>query len=392
MEVYILDSLHRRIRVIDKFESLVWTERFNAWGDFELDLLSNQENRTLFITDVRLSIKESKRVMVVETTEDFTDDEGKRILKVKGRSLEKILEDRMLALALGGMDEIPATFFTGEPPEIVFDMYTHICVDGTLDVGDIISDVSTLGSGLYPEDTIVEPTDIITYEIGLATLYRAIVELCAAYEMGFRFVRNPSTNALYFEVYMGSDRTTNQTTVAAIVFSPDMDNTRNTRLLTSTALYKNVAYVFGTTFAKLVYDTGVDPSTAGFERRVLMVEASDIDDATFVAAEPRLIQRGKEALAQQRRFTYMDGELAQTTQYVYERDYYLGDLVEFRDDDGATSFMQVTEQTFVNDKEGFSSRPTLTIKQFITPGSWLDAGPTLVWDDFTTEVWDDMAP
>jgi hypothetical protein len=48
MEVFILDSLLRRSQVVDKFESLIWTERFSEIGDFELDLKSTLEARGQF--------------------------------------------------------------------------------------------------------------------------------------------------------------------------------------------------------------------------------------------------------------------------------------------------------------------------------------------------------
>ena len=59
MEVYILDSLLRRVQTVEKFESLVWTERYSAWGDFEIHIVSTLENRNRFIPGVQLAIMES---------------------------------------------------------------------------------------------------------------------------------------------------------------------------------------------------------------------------------------------------------------------------------------------------------------------------------------------
>ena len=102
-----------------------------------------------------------------------------------------------------------------------------------------------------------------------------------------------------------------------------------------------------------------------------------------------MIQRGQEELAKNRQITVLDGELTSNSQYRYGIDYNLGDLVELRDEDGATSVMQVTEQIFVSDKEGDRAYPTLAVNALITPGTWLTYGD-VEWDDFTTEHWDEL--
>lgn len=388
MEVYILDSLYRRVTVVDKFESLVWAERFAAYGDVELRVGATLENRSRFVPGVRLAIDVSCRVMTVETVEDTTDEEGRRILVVKGLSLEAILLQRLAMAALTDLTTDPKWVLEGFPLDIATQLFHDICVTGILDLGDIISGV-TEGS-IFPADTLDPPAEEIVYSIDPMTLYQAEKDLCDAFAMGFRLVRDLDTTILYFDVYMGCDRTTQQTLVPAVVFSPDLENLKSTTKLTTTAAYKNVAYVLSPVGHEIVYPLDVDPSIEGFERRVLFVKADDITDVVPADATAKMIQRGKEELAKSRRFTVLDGELALFNRYVYGTHYNLGDLVELRDDDGATSRMQVTEQIFVSDKEGERSYPTLSVNEFVTPGSWLSMGPVLEWDDMTTEEWDDM--
>jgi hypothetical protein len=165
----------------------------------------------------------------------------------------------------------------------------------------------------------------------------------------------------------------------AVIFSPNLDNLQNTTELTSIATYKNVAYVFSPVGHEIVYLPDVDPTTTGFERRVLLVTADDITDEDPFAASAKMVQRGIQELARNRQFSAFDGEINQTSQYQYGRDYNLGDLVEYQNTSGAINIMQVTEQIFVSDREGDRSYPTLSMNTFITPGSWLS------WDD--EEVW-----
>jgi hypothetical protein len=389
MEVYILDSLYRRIDVVDKYESLIWTERFSSIGDFELIVHSTIQNRARFVPGVRLAHNESVRVMTVETVSDDTDEQGKRILKVTGPSLEGILEHRLAIVTLDDLDpEDSKWIFTDTPKAIVEGLFHWTCIEDTVDDGDILPVIED--NVLFPEDTIGEPTEEITYSIEPMSLYKAMKDLADVYSMGFRIVRHPETNLLYFDVYMGSDRTTDQSTLDAIVFSPDLENLKNTSKLTTMALYKNVAYVFSPVGREDVFPPDVDDTVEGFERRALFVRADDITDPDPPTASAQMIQRGKEELAKNRRITALDGELAQTTQYVYGVHYHLGDLVELRDDDGATSQMQVTEQIFVSDAQGERKYPTLSINLFITPGSWLAWDFAQEWDDLTTEEWEDL--
>jgi hypothetical protein len=221
-------------------------------------------------------------------------------------------------------------------------------------------------------------------------LYQAIKELCDLFLIGFRIVRNGDAATLHYDVYAGSDRTTRQTILPAVVFSTDLDNLQNTSELTSSAIYKNVAYVLTPVGCAIVYPLDVDPTVSGFERKVVFVNATDITDTDSTVANNKMIQRGLEELGKNRRLSAFDGELNQNSQYRYGIDYNLGDLVEVRNVDGATSDMQVTEQIFVSDQSGDRSYPTLVVNEFIPPGSWLARPPGQIWLDVPpTEQWED---
>jgi len=389
MEIYILDSLYRRVSVVDKFELLIWTERFSSVGDFELHMISSTENRKLILPGLRFTHNESYRVMTIETVEDITDDEGRRVLKAKGPSLESIFTQRLAYPdATTELTTDPKWILTGTPKEIADQLFHDICVTGVFDTGDIISGVTE--DNIFTEDTIPFPTEEIIYAIDPKDLYTALKNLSDEFLMGFRLVRDLN-GQLYFDVYMGSDRTTQQTTLAAVIFSPDFENLHNTSLLKTNAFYKNTAYVLSPVGIEIVYPTDVDPLVAGFERRVLVVVAQDITDPTPSVATELMITRGIEELAKNRKFFGLDGEIHQTlSQFRYGIHYNLGDLVEIRDDDGTTSIMQVTEQIFVSDKEGDRSYPTLMVHEFVQPDSWITFDLGDEWGDFTTEEWDDF--
>lgn len=386
MEAYVLDPLLRRIAVIDQFESLIWTERFYAYGDFQMDIESTPGMRTLLSTGTLLAMNESYRVMTVETVEDETGSDGRRMLSVKGRSLEAILLDRVAKNSLEDLTTSPKWVITDEPADVARKIFHDICVTGILDPMDVIPFINE--GTFLPPDTVAEPVDPITVELDPTTVYDAIEDICTVWSMGFRLIRNFDASELWFDVYMGSDRTTGQTTLPPVIFTPSLDNLQDIKELKTVDKAKNVAYVYSPAGFLKVYPVGVDEDVTGFERHVLVVNASDVTTET-TDIPGALLQKGMEELAKNRVSQSLDGEIAQNSQYKYGVHYNLGDIVEMRTDN-STNNMRVTEQIFVSDREGERAYPTLSLNTFITTGSWLSWLNNKQWIELTTEQWIDQ--
>jgi hypothetical protein len=382
MEVYILDSSLRRINVVDRFESLLWTERYKDIGDFELKLHSTAAHKNLFPSGTRLAMNESNYVMQVEEVESKSDSEGRSIMTVKGRSLELLMEDRMALGTFGDLITNPSWELTGTPGGIARQIFKEICVDGKIDKGDIIPFIApNTTPPLYFPDTIAEPSAVITKEIEPQSVYAAIKDLCDIYGLGFRLVRNYDKSMLHFDIYTGVDRTTRQDDFLPVIFSPDLENLKDVTELNSSVDFKNVAYVFSKYGAKKVYATGVNPNISGFDRRVLHVNATDIEIQDGPELQDLLEKRGQEELTQHRSVAGFDGEVSQHSRYKYGMQYNLGDLVEMRSSDGVTTNMRVTEQIFASDSEGERSYPTLTIDLFVEAGTWLAVDYNRIWPE-----------
>lgn len=390
MELYVLDSLLRRETVIDRFESLIWTERFKDYGDFELLIESTLETRQLLVTDTKLAMNESYRVMIIETVEGRSDADGKRLLKISGRSLESILESRVARGKMEDLTTTPKWIITDTPAKIARKVFKDICVTGILTPVNGEDKIPFIREGtILPPSTIPEPIDPITKEYDPITVGAAIKELCDVWGMGFALLRNFDASELWFSVYTGNDRTTGQAKYPAVVFSQELDNLQNTTELTTIEKAYNVAYVFSPAGFLVVYPQDVDPMVSGFDRHVLVVNATDITDET---PDPMaaMLQKGREELALNNAYQAFDGEINRHSSYKYGVDYHLGDLVEMRNIDGDANQMRVTEQIFVSDQEGERSYPTLTVNVFINTGSWLSWEQTKRWIDFeddTTTVW-----
>lgn len=389
MEVYVLDDQLRRIRIIDRFESCIWTDRYFSAGDFQLVMDSTSQASKFLPEGTRLAINNSKRVMTVENVEDKQDSEGRPLITFSGRSLEATeLETRPARINLVGTEDEPNYVMGPDTPgNIMRTMFNEIMVNGTLSPLDVLPFYES--GSLYPGNTIAEPDQNVTLSFAPMSLYQAFTETAEAYGLGFRIYRGPDTSKLYFNVYTGDDRTATQTTLPAVIFSPSLENLSNVSEFRSIETYKNVALVIAKFGAGWVYADDSAPTASGFERRVLTVDANDID----IPAGPDLVaaieQRGKEELSKHKAVRAVDGELPITSKYRYGVDYELGDIVEMRSKDGLTNRMRVTEQIFVDDAEGERSYPTLALDVFIEPGTWYAWDASGVWDT-AVGTWDEQ--
>lgn len=461
MELYTLDGLLRRTEIIEGYESFIWTERYSDIGECEIITPSTQQYRNLLASGTFLALSESKRVMKIETIENTQDSDGARKLKVTAKEITNILNDRVAKTSAVGSK--PKTWkATGKPSDILRTLFDYTCRDAVEDPTDKLPLLVT--GSLYSTGNLSENTTNYTVERDKSPLFEAIKELADVWDLGFRLYKGDDTGKLYFDVYKGNDRTSSQQLLPAVIFSPDLDSLQNVSELTSVAKSKNVARVICEMAELDVYTTTSSNTTAGFDKRVLYVNAMDVKypDRTYELTSEQqtaikngsglktalpvhvdalnklsrklrlnttdlswiqdlisntassewsntdkgyvneaisvstnynptedtwltatLTQRGNEALAKNRSISAFDGEITQLSPYKYNRDYSMGDLVEMRNSDGLTNQMLVTEQIFTADGTGERAYPTLTIKLFITPGSWLAWENTQVWANAT---------
>lgn len=417
MEIYILDALLRPIDVVDEFISFIWTERYAVKGDFQLVTLSTIQNRNRFVKDAMLIIPDSKRIMRVNTIEDTIDEDKGNTLTVKGFEVVSIFEQRVIATKqVGGAYDtmlLPITYYTTKTPlELPGYMVWQICFATSgfqLDSDDTVpflQNSSVPGTGLYPLGNIppIQPL-AVTWEQKVNSLYSAMTDIAKAYDVGFRLYKDPNSSNLYFEAYLGNDRTSLQTIFPAVVFSSDMTNLQDTtEYIDNTAHFNVVIAIYeypnpidGDLPSTLtITSTASDPelafSAGGFDRKVKTISVTSLPDGMLPVDIPAyLLTLAQAELTQSRPTDIFDGTIDEHGEYVYERDYFLGDLVEIRGDNGGAAFMRVEEQIIKYDASGKSSYPSLVTKSSISPGTWKSWKYDIDWDDMGSgEFWNNQ--
>lgn len=336
--------------LVDIFESLIWTERYNSAGDFEIYTPMTKELFDAAQIGYYVWHKDSDRVMIIETREITTDVEKGNYLIISGRSLESILDRRIVwekVVLNGKIDTVIKSLMNRSiiQPEITDRKISNFIYENSTDESIKTMTVSKQFTG--------------------DNLYDSVVELCNLRSIGFK-IRLNDDNQFVFSLYNGEDRSYNQEKNPYVVFSPKFDNVLNSNYLESVTTLKNVTLVAGEDEA---YDrrTRVVGSGTGLERRELYTDARDIQSQTSDGAisdaeyNAMLDERGAEKLAENIKTFAFDGQLEPLGNYQYGKDFSIGDIVQFINEYGIEAKVRVVEYVRSQDLDGYNAYPTFEV-------------------------------
>ena len=96
MEFTVLNQNFEKIYILETYESLIWVDKFNEPGTFELYGPVSNDLLEYFKPNNYLTNDESEHVMIVEDISIESDVEDGNKIKIIGRSLESILDRRII--------------------------------------------------------------------------------------------------------------------------------------------------------------------------------------------------------------------------------------------------------------------------------------------------------
>lgn len=348
MDIRVLNTDFECVKVLDTFESEIWTDRYNEYGDFELYFAMDSDLLNYLVNDYYLQIAESEHTMIVESIKTKTDLEDGNKLIVEGRSLESILTRRII----WGQET-----FTGNMQTAIQKMLNDSIINPSIEDRRIANFV-------FQESTDPKITALtIDNQYTGDELYEIIRKLCGDNKVGFKIVLNDS-NQFVFSLYAGADRSYEQSDNPYVIFSPNFDNIINSNFITATTSYKNVTYVAGE-------GEGADRksvvvgSCAGLNRRELFTDARDISskeqDGTELTEQEymaKLEGRGSEQLGKNEISTAFEGEVDATNLFVYGEDFFVGDIVQIANEYGHEGAAYISELVITVAKDEQSVYPT----------------------------------
>lgn len=360
MDIWVLDTNLVPVKTFDSFESMIWTERYQEYGDFEIYSLIDIEALSYLKIDYYLWRKDSDRMMIIESVETRSSvDEGNH-MKITGRSLESILDRRIIW---------NQTNISGSLQDGIQKLINESIISPT----DPKRHIPNFKFKASTDEAITSLK--ATKQFTGDSLYEAICELCIVYGIGFKITLN-ELNEFEFSLYSGTDRSYSQEKNPYVVFSNSFDNLLNSDFLESKSKLKTIALVAGE-------GEGADRKTltvtrlkeaesySGLARRELYVDARDLssdDPEDFEKKIPdeeykeMLRSRGLEYLEENVVIKSFEGDVDPDSMFTYGVDYFLGDIVQIQDGFGIEERVRISELVRSEDiQNGITTYPTFVV-------------------------------
>lgn len=355
-------TLMQQGKVINGLKSKMWIERYAQAGDFTFVAPATAAMRNNLPIGSFVSHLDTSEIMIVENHEIVDQKNQESELVITGRGFETFLENRIV----GSNKTYPTSGGTLE-----------YAMTAALSWNQIVTLVQNhISTGLIDPNDAVPYVDIVSQVTGSGPgsarslkridLYSQILELLAIDKLGIRVFRpgiwplfpTGGTNTT-LAVHRGVDRS------GQIIFSHDTGEIESAGYLWSNKKLKNTAMVTGRWV-----ETLVTTAATKYARRMMLVEASDIDNQFAVAPAgtdltnvvAAMQQRGISALAAQNDVALTRAEVSKNaSKAVYRKDFDVGDLITVSGDYNENATMRVSEYVEIEDENGKSGYPTLTM-------------------------------
>lgn len=352
MNVRVLDTNFEPLWAVDLYESLIWTDRFDEYGDFEIYTQPSSTIASMLKKDYYLEMDDSDKLMIIETFKTQVDEDAGKHLIVSGRSLESILERRIVwnQTILNGN-------FQNAMKKLFEDNIINPSIAGRK-IGNFIFKESS--------DPIITELTIDAQYTG-DDIYTIVKNNCLELGIGFQIVLNENKQ-FEFSFLSGRDLSYDQNIYPVVAFSPGFENLKNSTYTEDNSTLKTVALVAGEGEGVDRRTTAVETSgETGLLRRELFVDARDISSTTEQQTKltndqylSLLSERGKKKLAENFSKRSFDGEADVNGAFELNKDFFLGDIVEIIDEYGKNAKSRVIEIIHSDDQQKRTTIPTFS--------------------------------
>lgn len=350
--LYVLTNKFIPSYTINDFRSLIWAERYWECGDFELEVLYNLELVTNVKVGNYLALGNSSNIMVIESMSIMyeVDDKSNRYIVYKGRTMESILDRRIMW---------GEWIYEGKDLQVIIKDLLDKCIISPEDKGRKIDFFRFSSSSDIPEI-------LLTLTGDGDDLYTIIQAICQEKQIGMKCSFDETSNTVVFSLYRGKDRSYDQLVNPPVIFSSEYENLGPSRYSLDTSKFKTVALavspwrdskiededgnVIDTETTRTVIEVG-DFSVTGLNRRELFVSCSS-------GYPEDMAQEAMEEIANLNRLEGLDSELDPKRQFIYNKDYTIGDIVQVVTDFGLDAKAIVTEFIRYWSESGYTEVPT----------------------------------
>lgn len=339
------NNVFEAIGGINHFTSLIWPDKFNGYSEFELNAPVTPENKMLLKKD-NIVWCGGDNAGKIEIIYSDTNENGEKVFKVKGRTLEQVLTTR-----------------------IIWGTYNCVAKHSSTAIYEIVNSQCVNPSDSYRKIPFLECAEdeqlgkILSFQKTGGEVYSAVESIAKDSDLGFDILFRPKEKKLIFRVKEGIDRTImkqESNGSELVVFSTELDDILSSSYYTNNQDEKTLAYVAGEGEGnERRHIVSGNSASKGFSRKELYVDARDIqssltnEDGTTTELNndeynDLLNDRGMENLSA---FSVVESFEAKmrvvgNIQYIYGVDYFKGDKVIVQDEElGIQVIANVAEVT-----------------------------------------------
>lgn len=349
--------------IINGLKSKMWVERYSQAGEFKLVANVSTGLRESLPIGSFISHVDTPEIMIVENHEISQRSEGEPEITITGRGFETYFSNRIVGSNKAFPTSNGITDFS-------------LAADETWDQAVTLINEHILESELLDPDDAIPYVQVITDVTGTGTvaaralkrgdLYTRLLEILNVDLLGIKAYRPgawsplaPGSPDIAVLIHVSEDKS------SEVIFSHQSGEIENADYLWSNRKEKNAVIVSGRWVEIMLIGTETE-----YSRRVMHVEASDIDNSYTVAPTGQdltdvinlMEQRGLEALASQIDLSLTKAEVSRENQSsVYRVDYNVGDIITVHGDYNESSLFMVAEYVEIEDQNGKIGYPTLSV-------------------------------
>lgn len=346
MIVFLLDKNLTRSDIITDFSELVWTDRWNDTGDFEIHLPNSSRYRSVLPGTI-IEMSESRTPMLIET---ISNDRNKELV-FKGRSVEhiaKYIYFRKYPILKGTVEDIAGQIFRLATS---YDRYQSTFARDL--------DLSVFYSGA----TGATPGSL-SYEVTEKSVFEQYTDVLATSYSGYEVYRRSNGVDAPFIIIASPIRENKNVSLSTSLY--DFENFSTIRSISN---YRNTAFVKylgpddSTRFVPINNNQKGVSTNLNWEmgRRMLLVDATNVkrEDYTSDLEFLETVKMIGQAELSNYRYQYLfEGKLNPNMRFKYGFDYRLGDLIDVYND-GYKHKALIKEHIWAATQDGVESYPTI---------------------------------
>lgn len=339
---YVFDEDVKCVGIVDQYISLVWSDRYDECGEFELEVPYTKNYKELLKQNYYCTVDYTNRFAIIEKIEMNNEEGSAPKMIISGRSLECILERRVI---------VSNTEFGSDEEDFPLqDAVESILTDSFIDPEESERRVDNFVFDRSNDPDILSLFISETYNGD--NVYDAISGICQDNHIGFKIVFDINNNFV-FSLYKAKDNSEN------VIFSQHYDNLKSSSYFSSIEKYKNVMYVSSGKDDSRMY-TNMDEIPTGLQRCEIHEDESSLkeNEKAELTEDQIRVKAVKKLNNEYKILTGFEGDVIPEVVYTYIKDYNVGDKVTLEDLYDNSEVVYISEVAITYDDDGLSIIPT----------------------------------